>query len=87
MTDREKIRAEIERHKEHIGIGLNAYDAGYENGRFELCNDLLFFIDSLPEETNTIPSPEEAMKILDEKIALRKKNGSWGDTDAENFGR
>ena len=77
MTDREKIRAEVERHKEHIGIGLNAYDAGYENGRFELCNDLLFFIDSLPEETNQNPSPDEAMKLLDEKIALRKKAGSW----------
>lgn len=32
-------------------------------------------------------SPEEAMKLLDEKIALRKKNGSWKGTDAENCGR
>ena len=39
------------------------------------------------EEEKETPSPEEAMKILDEKIALRKKNGSWEGTDAENFGR
>ena len=31
-------------------IGLNEYDAGFENGRGELCDELLAFIDSLPEE-------------------------------------
>ena len=46
----DKIRQEIERLKQMGSIGLNEYDAGFENGRGELCDELLAFIDSLPEE-------------------------------------
>lgn len=51
MSNIEKIKAEIERLKQMGSIGLNEYDAGFENGRGELCDELLAFIDSLPEET------------------------------------
>lgn len=54
MTDREKIRAEIQRLKDEGGIGLNEYDMGYENGKGELCNHLLHFLDSLPEKTDSV---------------------------------
>lgn len=50
MSDIEKIRQEIERLKQMGSIGLNEYDAGFENGRGELCDELLAFIDSLPED-------------------------------------
>lgn len=50
MSNIEKIKAEIERQKQMGSIGLNEYDAGFENGRGELCDELLAFIDSLPED-------------------------------------
>ena len=50
MSKIEKIRQEIERLKQMGSIGLNEYDAGFENGRGELCDELLAFIDSLPKE-------------------------------------
>ena len=50
MTDKEKIKAEVERLKEEISIGLSAYDAGEENGKWELCEKILSFINSLTEE-------------------------------------
>lgn len=40
-------------------IGLNEYDAGFENGRGELCDELLAFIDSLPEEASCIYDTNE----------------------------
>ena len=50
MNNVDKIRQEIERLKQMGSIGLNEYDAGFENGRGELCDELLAFIDSLPED-------------------------------------
>ena len=49
MTTIEKIRAEIERQKEGIGLGLNEYDTGFENGKCEICNHILSFLDTLEE--------------------------------------
>ena len=49
LIDKDQIRAEIERLKDKISIGLSEYDMGYENGMGETCNDLLAFLDSLPE--------------------------------------
>lgn len=46
----EQIRAEIERLKEENSIGLSEYDAGYCNGVGEICEHLLSFIKSQPEE-------------------------------------
>ena len=46
MTDREKILAEIERQKK-----IYMYDTSKHSfGRMMQCNDLLVFINSLPEE-------------------------------------
>lgn len=49
--DADKLKAEIERLKEEVGIGLSEYDMGYENGRGEAYNKILAFLDSLPEFT------------------------------------
>lgn len=45
--DKDALVAEIKNIKENIGIGLNAYDDGIENGKSELCDVLLSFIDTL----------------------------------------
>lgn len=57
MTQIEKIKAEIERLQAKTSIGLNKYDAGYENGKAEACGLLLNFINSLQAE----PVSEEAI--------------------------
>lgn len=62
----EKIRAEIERQKEGIGLGLNEYDTGFENGKCEICNHILSFLDTI-EEPVVRPSwkpSENQMKAL-----------------------
>ena len=64
MTDKEKIRAEVVRLKEEISIGLSAYDAGEENGKWELCERILSFIDSMPEEPVSDYLEEEISNIL-----------------------
>ena len=55
MIQIEQIKAEIERLKDKVGIGLNEYDMGEENGKAEVLNQSLAFIDSLPAES---ASPE-----------------------------
>lgn len=50
MTDKQKIKAEVERIKEENSIGLSAYDSGFCNGVGETCEKLISFINSLPEE-------------------------------------
>ncbi len=84
MTDKEKIRQEIERRREKYRISRDFIDAI----RCTTCTEILSFIDSLPEEKKPIReyvSPEdstlgklykEAMEELEEKIALYKKNHS-----------
>lgn len=51
MTDKQKIKAEIERLKEENSIGLSEYEAGFCNGVGETCEQLLSFINCLPEES------------------------------------
>lgn len=48
--DADRLRAEIERLKEGVGIGLSEYEAGYHNGAGEVCNEILSVIDSLQQE-------------------------------------
>lgn len=50
MTDKQKIKAEVERLKEENSIGLSEYEAGFCNGVGETCEQLLSFINSLPKE-------------------------------------
>ena len=48
LIDKDALVAEIERLKDkEIGIGLNAYDMGEENGKAEMCNKFLSFLDTL----------------------------------------
>lgn len=74
---KDRIHAEIERLKDKISIGLSEYDMGYENGKGEICNDLLAFIDSLPEQPKfkrmNIPSGGGAMGTTPPKFKLDVK--------------
>ena len=47
LIDKDTLVAEIKRIKDEIGIGLNAYDMGEENGKAEMCDMFLSFIDTL----------------------------------------
>lgn len=40
MTDKQKIKAEVERLKEENSIGLSEYEAGFCNGVGETCEQL-----------------------------------------------
>lgn len=50
MTQIEQIKAEVKRLYAQTSIGLNEYDAGYENGKAEVCGLLLGFIKALQAE-------------------------------------
>lgn len=45
-----KLRDEVERLKEETGIGLSEHDNGVEQGRMEIINTMLFFIDDMLKE-------------------------------------
>ena len=47
LIDKDTLVAEIKRIKDEIGIGLNAYEMGEENGKAEMCDMFLSFIDTL----------------------------------------
>lgn len=81
MTDREKIRAEIERLKDEGGIGINEYDMGYENGKGELCNHLLSFIESLPEEQGYPTSTEMIAKWENNELPMLREKDFRGDAE------
>lgn len=72
MTQIEQIKAEIESLQAKTSIGLNEYDAGYENGKAEVCRLLLNFINSLPVE----PVSED-LKSAAEEYAYT----NWEDED------
>ena len=56
MTDREKIRAEVERlkenHERNLKKPMERGRIGYAHGCVDCCDRILSFIDSLPEETD-----------------------------------
>ena len=60
--------AEIERVKEkEIGIGLNAYDMGEENGKAEMCNKFLSLLDTLEvKEVQEEPASKDLEKAAEE---------------------
>ena len=75
MTDKEKIRAEIERE-----MGDITYGVGKPKGVYDFCKELLSFIDSLPEG----PTPkgyDEA--YLNECIAKASK--TWEGVDVDKY--
>jgi hypothetical protein len=110
MTDKEKIRAEIERRYAEYKTGYELTGSSYCDGAMDALDDLEQFIDSLPEEKKNplfekclaevdpevkkevnenvdemlkAPNPEEAMKILDEKIA--KASEDWKGVNANEY--
>lgn len=78
MTTQElkaKILAEIEC-LEHIDYPCDNYEQSV--GFYNALDRIKSFINSIPDEEEQEPiSVDEAMRELDEKIALVKKNGSW----------
>jgi hypothetical protein len=70
------IKEKIERIKNENSIGLSEYDSGYCNGVGETCDELLQFIDSLPEEPAS-EDLEEYAKKLAKGAALDKHNLIW----------
>ena len=79
MTNKElisKIRAEIERQKEGIGLGLNEYDMGFENGKLEICNHILSFLDTIEE-----PVSEDLEEAAEEYADLNCHNHVENETD------
>ena len=59
------IRSEIERRKDYAGIGLCAYDAGYENAICELSDSLLSFLDILETEQKPAEWSEQDIQYYD----------------------
>ena len=57
LIDKDTLVAEIKRIKDEIGIGLNAYEMGEENGKAEMCDMFLSFIDTL--ETKEVDLKKE----------------------------
>lgn len=58
MTDREKIRAEVERlkeiHEKLLNKPMERGRIGHAHGYVDCCDEILDFIDSLPEETDSV---------------------------------
>lgn len=77
MTTIEQIKAEIERQikdpQEHC----------YGVSSINKLRELLDFIDTLESEKQI--NPDDAMKELDEKIALVKERGTWKDVDVDSY--
>ena len=68
MTDKEKIREEVERLRSLHQMKYQELDADssmslVECGKRNLCNELLSFIDSLQEEHVSNPTPNEKMSV------------------------
>lgn len=73
MTDKEKIRAEIERiketHERNLDKPMERGRIGHAHGYVDCCDQLLSFIGSLPEEPDK--SLEEAAETFNRKDAAR----------------
>lgn len=67
MSDKQKIKAEVERLKEENSIGLSEYEAGFCNGVGETCEQLLSFINSLPKEPVSEDLEEAAQEYAKSK--------------------
>lgn len=74
MTDKQKIKAEVERLKEENSIGLSEYEAGFCNGVGETCEQLLSFINSLPEEPASEDLEKEIKRYINEEVIVTSEN-------------
>lgn len=87
MTIIEQIKAEIERRIElHDSLASNAESemiANLEIGAAQALDDLLSFLSTLESEKPM--NPDDAMKELDEKIALVKQRGTWDGVDVDKY--
>lgn len=86
MTNAEiiaKIRAEIERRIKELDEQIvDIYDSKAVLRKDEL-QRLLSFISTLESEKPI--NPDDAMKALDEKIALVKQSGTWDGVDVDKY--
>lgn len=74
LIDKDTLVAEIKKIKDEIGIGLNAYEMGEENGKAEMCDMFLSFIDTL--EVKEVDLEKELDKFYG---MYRDKNGVTHD--------
>lgn len=92
MTNKEKIKQEIERLKNHtlnIQKSRNGLITSVGRGRVEAFNDILKFIDSLQEEHNE-DLEEEFNRFLDEEEGVPRmwhsdEQMEWGMDTARHF--
>ena len=69
LIEKAAIVAEIERIKEDAGIGLCAYDMGEENGKLQVCDKLLSFIDSI--ETKDVDLEKEIQQHIKDCLDIK----------------
>jgi hypothetical protein len=87
MTDKEKIRAEIERleeiHERQFGKPMERGRIGHAHGYVDCCDQLLSFIDSLPEE----PAPKESDDLEEaaDEYALNVNAGPYNSIAKYGF--
>ena len=81
------IKAEIERLKKAKEVSEDKDYAQYELdvacGYDMACDDILSFLSTLESEKPI--NPADAMKELDEKIALVKQRGTWDGVDVDKY--
>lgn len=82
----EKIRSEIERRKEEAikNTKNNNFDEVFYSGKSVALGSLLSFLSDLEKEEKPI-NQDDAMKELDEKIALVKQRGTWDGVDVDKY--
>ncbi len=87
--DAEKLIAEIESLYDNMlkRIKIGEGNSDYWAGKADAYRNVIDTITSLQQEQPDFPpiNPDDAMKELDEKIALVKKNGSWDGVDVDKF--
>jgi len=90
MTNAEllaKIKAEIERrwkdYRNSVTPDQPKYRTHYFVGKGEVCEELLSSLSTLESEKPI--NPDDAMKELDEKIALVKQRGTWDGVDVDKY--
>ena len=84
LIDKDTLVAEIKKIKDEIGIGLNAYEMGEENGKAEMCDMFLSFIDSL--EVKEVDLEKEYKDFVEEDLVYNKLvNGIVGKAIAKHF--
>ena len=80
--DSEKLKAEIERLRSNMD-DRDPLAPNQKAGYLFALADVLSFLSTLESEKPI--NPDDAMKVLDEKIALVKRRGTWDGVDVDKY--